>query len=479
MTLETALAWSIGRSMLVTTVALPMSLVVWRLISACQRSRRIHGLLVIAALLPLFVPDLLTGFTYRMTSARLIHSELATEILYAALLLFRIIALQVAVRMILPSSMVSAEALYSWKLVQDGRAGWWLTWLRLQVQGPLRTPLIAWIGGALVCFQEFETAALLQIDRHPITWSVWLFDAHAAGEPLSRSLLFVSEAMVFQIVLLLPLIILLPRRGLQISTGNSSVAASKSSPAVQATAVGVLFAALGAFLIWPLWANGVEAFRGLRALTGHSNLALRCQQILYSLLAATVASVGSLQLAIGVRAIGRQWVTLLAVVPGLCGSLVVSLTLLAVFQVPVLHAVYDSWLPMIVASTLWMLPRALLLVLLLEVLSPRTSIHSASLLCVAGGTAVVHGRNLIWQLVRVRWLIATVVLAHWCFWDVAVASTLRPVRFEPIVVRLYNEMHYGRIESLAAITLLTLVIPAGLICIAAVVWKRLPEGDKL
>ncbi|MEO1984758.1 MAG: hypothetical protein ABGZ24_29930, partial [Fuerstiella sp.] len=145
----------------------------------------------------------------------------------------------------------------------------------------------------------------------------------------------------------------------------------------------------------------------------------------------------------------------------------------------VLHAVYDSWLPMIVASTLWMLPRALLLVLLLEVLSPRTSIHSASLLCVAGGTAVVHGRNLIWQLVRGRWLIATVVLAHWCFWDVAVASTLRSVRFEPIVVRLYNEMHYGRIESLAAITLLTLVIPAGLICIAAVVWKRLPEGDKL
>ena len=69
------------------------------------------------------------------------------------------------------------------------------------------------------------------------------------------------------------------------------------------------------------------------------------------------------------------------------------------------------------------------------------------------------------------------VLAHWCLWDVAVASTLRPVRFEPIVVRLYNEMHYGRTETLAAITLLALVIPAGLICIVAIMWKQLPQRD--
>ena len=479
MTLETALAWSIGRSMLVTTAALPMSLMVWRLIKANQQSRRIHHLLVIAALSPLFVPDLLTGFTYRMTSARLIHSELATEVLYAALLLFRIFALQVAVRIILPSSTVSSEALYSWKLLKDGSTRWWLSWLRLQVQGPLRTPFIAWIGGALFCFQEFETAALLQIDRHPITWSVWLFDAHAAGEPLIRSLLFVSKAMAFQFVLLLPIVLLLPRRNLQVSTDSSSVSASKKSSVVFAIAACILFAALGSFIVWPLWANGGTAFSGLRTLSGQGNLTSRFQQILYSLLAATVASVGALQLAIGVRALGRQWLTMLVVIPGLCGSLVVSLTLLAVFQLPLLHAVYDSWLPMLVGLTLWMLPRALLLVVLLEVLSPRTSIHSASLLSAVSGTTAAHGKNLIWQLVRVRWLIATAVLAHWCFWDVAVASTLRPVRFEPIVVRLYNEMHYGRTETLAAITLLALFIPVGLICIVAVVWKRLPQRDDL
>jgi ABC-type spermidine/putrescine transport system permease subunit II len=244
---------------------------------------------------------------------------------------------------------------------------------------------------------------------------------------------------------------------------------------VLTVAVCSLFAALGVFIIWPVWANGLEALSGLCALADQGNLTSRFQQITYSIFAATVASVAALQLAIGVRALGRPWLTVLAVAPGLCGSLVISLTLLAVFQVPLLNAVYDSWLPMIVASILLMLPRALLLVVLLEVLSPRTSIHSAGLLRAAGGAAAVHGRNLIWQLDRIRWLIASAVLAHWCLWDVAVASTLRPVRFEPIVVRLYNEMHYGRTETLVAITLLALVIPLGLICIAAVVWKRLPE----
>lgn len=477
MTLEAALAWSIGRSMLVTTVALPVSLVVWRLISASERSRSIQRLAVIVALMPLFVPDLLTGFTYRMTSARLIHSEVATEALYAALLLFRILALQVAVRLMLPSSSVSVQALHSWNLVRNGGAHWWMLWLRFQLRGPLRTPLVAWIGGALFCFQEFETAALLQIDRYPITWSVWLFDAHAAGEPLARSLLFASESMVFQFLLLLPIILLLSGGGWQISTGTSPVCVSGSSPPVQAVAACVMFAAVGTFIVWPVLANGADTLTGLRALAAQGSLISRLQQIVYSMLPATIASVAALQLAIGVRTLGRRWLTVLAAVPGLCGSLVVSLTLLAVFQMPWLNVVYDSWLPMIVASTLLMLPRALLLVVLLEVLSPPTSIHSAVLLRAAGGGVAAHGRQLVWQLVRIRWLIAAAVLTHWCFWDVTVASTLRPVRFEPIVIRLYNEMHYRGTESLVAITLLALTVPAGLLCIVSIIWKQLPQRD--
>ena len=127
-------------------------------------------------------------------------------------------------------------------------------------------------------------------------------------------------------------------------------------------------------------------------------------------------------------------------------------------------------------DSVW-LTRALLLIVLLEVLSPPASIHSARLLRAAGGAAAVHGRNLIWQYVRLRWLVATAALAHWSFWDVSVASMLRPVRFEPIVVRLYNEMHYRGTETLVAITLLALAVPAGLTATVAIIWKQLPDRD--
>jgi hypothetical protein len=67
------------------------------------------------------------------------------------------------------------------------------------------------------------------------------------------------------------------------------------------------------------------------------------------------------------------------------------------------------------------------------------------------------------------------ISAHRCFWDVTVASILRPVELEPVITRLYNEMHYGRTEALmslsifAALTLVGIAILAILLsCFAAI-----------
>ena len=37
--------------------------------------------------------------------------------------------------------------------------------------------------------------------------------------------------------------------------------------------------------------------------------------------------------------------------------------------------------------------------------------------------------------------------------------TVACLQFEPVITRLYNEMHYGRTETLTAITSLSLLIP--------------------
>ena len=112
MTLQTVLAWSICRSVGVSSVAIPLAVIIWKAIRLRRHSDNRRMMLAAAALLPLFVPDLLTGFAYRLTSARLLHSVAATEGLYALILLFRVTALQVAVLLLLPNSTISAASLH-------------------------------------------------------------------------------------------------------------------------------------------------------------------------------------------------------------------------------------------------------------------------------------------------------------------------------------------------------------------------------
>ena len=174
--------------------------------------------------------------------------------------------------------------------------------------------------------------------------------------------------------------------------------------------------------------------------------------------------------------------------PGLSGSLFIALLLLAVFQfsaaplwlTKVLRGLYDTWLPMLAGLTLFALPRALLLVVLLEVVTAPASVHSAELLTASPARRIVQTANIIlWRMTSLRWLLAAAVLTHWCFWDVSIVSILRPVRFEPVVTRLYDEMHYGHTELLVTRSLMTLLLPGVVFVLIAMVWRWLPKGRML
>jgi len=208
MTLTEVLAWSMVRAVVLAFVALPLSFVTFRTV---EQEGSWWRLPLLMALLPLFVPDLLVGFSYRMTAMRLVHSGMATETLYALLLLCRIVALQIVVRMLLPTGTVSSEAIHSWKMLHKRGCRWWWNGLRLQLSGPKRCAVVAWLGSVMWCFQEFETAALMQIEQYPIAFNVWLFDAHAAGEPLNRSLEFVTPAVLLQSCVLIPFLWMVSR----------------------------------------------------------------------------------------------------------------------------------------------------------------------------------------------------------------------------------------------------------------------------
>ncbi|MEZ6058968.1 MAG: hypothetical protein R3C19_01250 [Planctomycetaceae bacterium] len=478
MTLLTALTWSVARAVMVATIAVLVS----RAVTPHRRSK----LTVAIALLPLFVPNLLIGFTYRMAASRLAQSGSAasvlTELIYSGILLAGSIAVIIAVRLILRGSSVSNQALHSWKLLRGLtphapckfpplRRRWWITWFRLQATGPFRASIVGWCAAVLWCFQEFETAALLQVDRHPIAWPVWLFDAHAAGVPLKRSLSMLIVPLVLELTLLCPVVWLLRGSRASLLSNDLPAVSRRVAPSPERASFRLAFRSVllivqavfvvTVFLAWPLISNWTDVTAGFAALWNQPTLLFgSLTQIAASLGFACAASAIAMQAAVVLRSSNRWWLNVAVLVPELLGSLVLSLLLLAVFQSSPANWLYDTWVPIVTGLSLLMLPRAFLLATLLESTVRPQAAHSAKLLLTSNAGEVRRsGLNLVWRLVQFRWLLAGAILVHWSFWDVTVPSLLRPLRFEPVVTRLYNEMHYGRTETLTAITLLSVVLP--------------------
>ena len=341
---------------------------------------------------------------------------------------------------------------------------------------------------ALTSFQEFETAALMQIDRYPVTWSVWLFDAHADRQPLSDSVRMISGPLFIELILLSPALWMLLRHAPKAAVPSltSHPDSSRHQPN-RLLSLFCLLPGIGLFLLWPLSVNLFSALRGLRALLSNPDLfQMAAEQILTSTGFAVAAAALAINLAGMMQATSKphgrnqshqplhQKLLLLLLLPGLIGSLVLSLLLLAAFQHSLLRPLYDTWLPMLLGQSMAILPRSFALVAMMNQMMERSSLHSASLLMSSPHPEIRHRVSMIfWRMTTFRWLLCGLVIAQWCFWDVTTASILRPVQLEPVVTRLYNEMHYGRTESLMSLAGLAMLIPVVLwTLLAAFTWLK-------
>ena len=152
----------------------------------------------------------------------------------------------------------------------------------------------------------------------------------------------------------------------------------------------------------------------------------------------------------------------------MCSSdLILSLGLQTLFQLPLLRPAWDTMLPQLLGQILWLLPRAFAAAQLLWTEERSESLHAASLLLQAADSQQRRtAAGLIWRLQDLPLTVALLVLTHWAFWDVTTASLLHPVTFEPIVTRLYNEMHFARTEALLGLTALSISTPA--VCLTVV-----------
>jgi ABC-type spermidine/putrescine transport system permease subunit II len=184
------------------------------------------------------------------------------------------------------------------------------------------------------------------------------------------------------------------------------------------------------------------------------------RQIFVSLAFAAASTIVALRAASWLTHNRSRRMNMVFMLPGLTGSLITSIMVVALMQTPPLRWLYDTWLPLLLGQSLAVMPRALLLTRLLSQQQNPAAVHSARLM---GESADPETRRkahrLIWQLQDFPWFLGGLIICHWCFWDVTVASVLRPVQLEPVVTRLYNEMHYGRTELLTTMTASAMIIP--------------------
>lgn len=453
MTWTASLLWSSGRAVLLALLAWPCCLGLVRWLDQQTDAGRFWRWWLVAALF--LFPELLVGYAYAPWVAGLPWSA---EIACSLLMGCRVLPVGVLALWLTPPSPVTpaAEHVRGFCL-QTGRQhrdAWRLWW-----SARIAPAIPALVLMTLVTFQQLELPALLLAT----SWTDWLFVQQVGGLSLAESLRVSLTPVLLQLGL--------------IAFAASQVARDGSTPTVERrplvaweTAVVLLLLAASWLLVivLPLVSLLAGLPQGVRPLLEQP---LRWQGLLRELcggLAISVlAALWSWQLA-GVcqRRLQTIWIPLL-LVPGLLGSLVLSLALIAAFQQPGISLVYGTPLRWLVGLTLFLLPRAWLL-RTGTVRPTSTSEQLASLLSRAPDAHRQQvSRSILWRLRDQPRFFAIVCLVWWAYLDLTTAYLLAPVGLSSGVVRLYNFMHFGRTTALSMEAAVLLLFPW---VIAAGVW---------
>ena len=173
----------------------------------------------------------------------------------------------------------------------------------------------------------------------------------------------------------------------------------------------------------------------------------------------------------GRPALRRWWP--LWLIPGLSGSLLLSMGVVALFQQAGLRWLYDTPAPWVLALMIWLLPRAVLVQLWLDTTRSTESLYLAEMLSretpqAASGANLPQPKSprnsrqasaLLFRLRDQPQLMGMGLLCYWAYLDLSTSYLLAPSAMPSGLVRLYNFMHFGRSSALSAEAFLFFGIP--------------------
>jgi iron(III) transport system permease protein len=489
MSFHEAFTWSLLRSVVAAALAVPMSVWLSRLVQRSTGRSRFWWTLFV--LCPLVAPDLIVGYSYRSFELSLLHRPTLNHWFYFTVVVLKFLPAAVVARLCLPPPFVSKSALHLARLAgATSQAAMSVRKVRLKDELLRSLPVFGIVF--LLTMQEFEIASLLQIPA----WTVHLFDAQAGGLNSGATLRQLVLPVIVQSAVLLPLIVW-GRASLWNTASKSGFLENDASGNLRP---GIAVAVFAAMLTWavPLC---VVSLSGLAGIAGVFRNEILIRSTLLDLVAAIAIAVPcaglSLVLSYQLRGIaerresGQNWLMRklqamlsgLMVVPGLFGSLAVSVAVLSVIQFPPLTELRSTVWPMAFALILFLVPRALVLASLLPFFRSSESTHLATLLSDSSQSTQTSAAASLkwWYECRPLFLVAA-LLFYWSLANLTAAALLCPptiplLSFDgnivPLPVRLYKFIHQGRTATLSVMALLSVFVPLALILFAAQVAPRI------
>lgn len=394
------------------------------------RSRGRTSALMWPALITFLIPGMLAGYTLSTPFRTRVAGSWSVEILYTLFVFLRLAPVALLALSLVPPA-TSDAGRHCFRLGPQLAWGTRILWeIRSLGKGPLLTAGFVF----LLAFQEFDLATCWGLH----TWTVALFDAQAGGLALSESLRLAALPLGVELIIVLAL-----AAGLR---GASSGPELQEQPTRRDT-FAVCFA-MGACLLvafLPLARLLTQSWSGFPLLLENFALA---REIGNSILLAFVAALAAAFLARW--AVRKHLRILVLALPGLLGSLLLTLLILALFQLPGLRALYGGPLAVLLALTLQLLPVAFFLEKLLALHVSPTALHTARL---------TRAWPVVWQLARRPRLLAGTLLFCAAYADFTANSLLAPPELTSAFTRIFNLMHYGQSATLSAMLVVTLAVP--------------------